>query len=218
MANNDPSDTTGLGLRERKKLMTRQAMLDTAEELFAERGFDNVTVAEIADRVNVAVKTVFVYFPAKEDLVFHGEGAMRDALVAAIRDREIGQNPLDAVVAFLLRILTSSKGPVTELERLQATIGDSAVLQSRMRLMWEHFEDAIAEQLAAETGEPVHAPRPRVAAAQIVVIYRTLASAEVREYILSHPKTQQRKAYRHWLNVAAQLVGDGLGDYAVREN
>src|SRR4051794_24040779 len=74
------------GLRERKKAATRQAISDVATRLFEARGFEAVTVAEIAAAANVSAKTVFNYFPAKEDLFFDAEDAVRDALVAAVPD------------------------------------------------------------------------------------------------------------------------------------
>ena len=74
------------GLRERKKAETRQAISDTATRLFEARGFEAVTVAEIAAAANVSAKTVFNYFPAKEDLFFDAEDTVRDALVAAVPD------------------------------------------------------------------------------------------------------------------------------------
>ena len=58
------------GLRARKKRLTREAIFATADRLFAERGFENVTVAEIADAANVSVKTVFTYVSGKEELIF----------------------------------------------------------------------------------------------------------------------------------------------------
>ncbi len=77
-------------LRERKKLLVRRAILDSAERLFEARGFDAVTVAEIADAANVSVKTLFVYFRSKEDLAFAVTGLI-DALVAALRGADAKQ-------------------------------------------------------------------------------------------------------------------------------
>ncbi len=211
------ADLASLGLRERKKLMTRQAILDVAEEMFAERGFDGVTVAEIADAVNISAKTVFVYFPAKEDLVFAGEDQMREEVLAAIRDREVGQTPLAAMGEFLRgQITASGAAPVAELDRLRRTVGDSTVLQARLRLMWEHFEIALAEQLAEETGQPPTAPVPRAAAAALILVFRLLGSEEVLVHLRAQPKSRQRAAMLDWLAESLRVIGAGLADYAPR--
>ncbi|MFI5735811.1 TetR/AcrR family transcriptional regulator [Kribbella sp. NPDC051587] len=212
-----PEDVAGLSLRERKKRLTRQALIQIATERFAQRGFDQVTVAEIADAANVAAKTVFVYFPTKEDLVFHGEAEMQRSLVERIRNRPAGDSPLDAITGLLADLMTTSpRGPVSELERLLRMLDDSASLRSRMRLMWERFEDAIAAELAADTGVPPESPQPRIAAAQLIVIYRTLSTPEVMTYLRSQPKNRQRKAFTGWLTTATEMVGHGIADYARR--
>jgi AcrR family transcriptional regulator len=203
-----------LGLRERKKLMTRGAILDAAQSMFAERGFDHVTVAEIADAVNISPKTVFVYFSAKEDLVFDGEAEMRDRIVARIRGRAPGETPLDAMGGLLRELLASYDPPaVTGLDRLRRTVGDSAVLKARMRLMWEHFEEAVAAVLAEEVGEDPHAPRPRVAAAQLVLVFRLMACEAVAEYVLARPGPEQAAALETWLDVSLQQVAGGIDDF-----
>jgi AcrR family transcriptional regulator len=210
-------DGVRIGLRERKKLMTRKAILDTAESMFAERGFENVTVAEIADAVNISAKTLFVYFPTKDDLVFADEDQVRDTIVDRIRNRAVGETPLDAMAGLLRELMTAS-GPraVAGLDRLVRMVGDNAVLRSRMRLMWERFEDAVAACLAEETGEASHAPAPRVAAAQLVLVFRLLASADVLAYIRAQPKRKQSSAFTHWLDESVRLVGGGIADYARR--
>src|SRR5919106_6667436 len=91
------------GLRERKKQETRQLIADTARRLFAERGFEAVTVAEIAREADVAEKTVFNYFPTKEDLFYSRLEAFEDELLEAIRAREPGQTVLAAFRTFLLQ-------------------------------------------------------------------------------------------------------------------
>jgi AcrR family transcriptional regulator len=89
-------------LRERKKRLTRAAIFDAAQRLFAERGFDDVTVAQIADAANISVKTLFSYVRSKEELVFGDGPTVLDAVVAAVRDRQIGQTPLVAAAKALL--------------------------------------------------------------------------------------------------------------------
>jgi AcrR family transcriptional regulator len=91
-----------LGLRERKKQRTRQLIADTARRLFAERGFEQVTVAEIAREAEVAQATVFNYFPTKEDLFYSRLEAFEEELLAAIRERAPGQSVLAAFAGFLL--------------------------------------------------------------------------------------------------------------------
>src|SRR5918996_5393461 len=91
-----------LGLRERKKQRTRQLIADTARRLFAERGFEQVTVAEIAREAEVAQATVFNYFPTKEDLFYSRLEAFEDELLAAVRKRKPDQSVLEAFGEFLL--------------------------------------------------------------------------------------------------------------------
>src|ERR1700689_5294532 len=90
------------GLRERKKRLTREAIFAAAGRLFAERGFENVTVAEIADAANVSVKTVFSYVSAKEELILRGQPTVLDAVVRAVANRRLGQTPLVAAAQALL--------------------------------------------------------------------------------------------------------------------
>ena len=79
-----------MGLRELKKEQTRQLIADTAWRLFADRGFDQVTVAEIAREAQVAEATVFNYFRTKEDLFYSRFEAFSARLADAVRDREPG--------------------------------------------------------------------------------------------------------------------------------
>src|SRR5215831_11027089 len=86
-----------MGLRESKKLRTRQEIADAAMRLFAQRGFERVTVAEVAAAAEVSEKTVYNYFPTKEDLFFDEVPAREAALVAAIRGRRDGESILSAL-------------------------------------------------------------------------------------------------------------------------
>src|SRR5919199_3345716 len=83
------------GLRERKKRAAQQAIAATARRLFAERGFDDVTVAEVAAAADVSEKTVFNYFPTKEDLAFAGREEGVAMFVAALAERPPGTSVLD---------------------------------------------------------------------------------------------------------------------------
>src|SRR2546423_5445453 len=91
------------GLRERKKQRTRELIAETARRLFAERGFDRVTVAKVARAAEVSEQTVFNYFPTKEDLVFWRLETFEHELLAAIRERESGESVLQAFGGFVLQ-------------------------------------------------------------------------------------------------------------------
>jgi AcrR family transcriptional regulator len=85
------------GLREANKARTRSAISEVATRLFVQRGFENVTVAEIADAAHVSVKTVFNYFSTKEELFFDRMDDVRDAIVAAVRERPEGVTVLQSL-------------------------------------------------------------------------------------------------------------------------
>src|SRR3984885_10102077 len=95
------------GLRARKKRLTRDAIFAAADRLFAQRGFENVTVAEIADAANVSVKTVFTYVSAQEELIF-GHPTVLDTVVLAVASRRLGQTPLVAAAQALLAAVDES--------------------------------------------------------------------------------------------------------------
>jgi len=86
-----------MGLRETKKLAMRQQIAGVAMRLFVQRGFDHVTVAEVAAAARVSEKTVFNYFQTKEDLFFDEVPARQAALVAAVRDRKPGESLVTAL-------------------------------------------------------------------------------------------------------------------------
>ena len=90
-----------MGLRESKKLQTRQAIAATGMRLFVTRGFDHVTVGEIAREAGVSEKTVFNYFPTKEDLFYSRLEAFEEGLLGAVRRREPGESVLAAFRGFL---------------------------------------------------------------------------------------------------------------------
>lgn len=94
-----PAPEESVGLRERKKAQTRQHISDVATRLFLERGFDEVTVAEIAGAADVSVKTIFNYFGSKEDLLFDRQ----DEVVASIDRLAESRAPGEALVDVLLR-------------------------------------------------------------------------------------------------------------------
>ena len=145
--------TVELGLRERKKQQTRQLIFEAASRLFADRGFDAVTVAEVARAADVSEVTVFNYFPAKEDLVFAGLQFFEEKLIEAVRRRGPGES---AVTAFG-RLLVEGRGRLatdeaaTAITKGATLIGGSPALQVREREVVARYTQALARLLAEET-------------------------------------------------------------------
>jgi AcrR family transcriptional regulator len=136
------------GLRERKKQRTRELIAETARRLFVERGFDAVTVAEVAREAEVSEKTVFNYFPTKEDLVFWRLESFEDELLGAVRDRAEEESVLDAFGRFVLRqrgLLASTDPEATErLAAIAWMIVSSPALLRREREIYERYTDSLA--------------------------------------------------------------------------
>jgi AcrR family transcriptional regulator len=189
-------------LRERKKRMTRQAIFDAATRMFSERGFDNVTVAEIADAANISVKTLFTYVRAKEDLVFEDGPNLLDDLVAAVRDRAPGTTPEQAVVGALLRAL-HDEADLTGVEGFHR-LTDSPAVQARLRRMWDETEDALTAALAGGDDDLRVRAGHRLTAARLIALVRTLTSQEIRLLVADASPTPEgrRRALERWLRHA----------------
>jgi AcrR family transcriptional regulator len=158
------------GARERNKAETRQRISDIATRLFIERGFENVSVAEIADAAAVTRKTVFNYFPRKEDLVFDREDEGRALVRAAIAARG-ARSPVrafaDAMRALLdtrHRVFAMSQRPV----RFWKAVGESPTLAARARELQVTLADDLASELAAAVGRPAQDAEARLAATMLV--------------------------------------------------
>ncbi|MFI5531246.1 TetR/AcrR family transcriptional regulator [Kitasatospora sp. NPDC051853] len=141
-----------MGLRETKKQQTRTAIADTALGLFLERGFDRVTVAEVARRAGVSTNTVFNYFPAKEDLFFDRQAEVEDHLAALVRDRAPDACPVAVVRDDLLAALRRDD-PVLGLRdgasAFWEVVLESPALRAREREIGENVEAALADALTA---------------------------------------------------------------------
>ena len=98
--------TTPPDRRTRKRLATRQRISDIASRLFVERGFDQVTVDEIAEAADVARMTVFNHFTRKEDMFFDLDEEAREDLLTALQKRDPGTSPIEAVRLFVHRAFT----------------------------------------------------------------------------------------------------------------
>lgn len=191
--------------------MTREAIFAAARALFHERGFDQVTVAEIADAANISTKTLFTYVGAKEELLFNGRPAVLDAVVEAVRGRRLGQTPLVAAAQALLAAV-DDEDQDRNLGAFLRTVSDGPAARSRLRALWEETEDALAEALAARGDGPREMATRRLTAAQIMVLVRTVTSAEVADLIAKEGDTDRRReeALKDWIRDAAGHLARGL--------
>ncbi|MER7369797.1 TetR/AcrR family transcriptional regulator [Nonomuraea wenchangensis] len=143
-------DGTAVGRRERKKAATRAAILDAATALFLERGFDGVSVREIADKADVSPKTVFTHFPQKEALVFSDEDERHARLVAAVTGRAPGTTISGALKAhYLAEIAAMRSGPQRQILTLME---ETPALVDYAEKMWFRHEDALVAAIAEEFG------------------------------------------------------------------
>src|SRR3954449_805666 len=141
------------GLRARKKRVARESIAGTARRLFAERGFDAVTVAEVAAAADVSEKTVFNHFPTKEDLAFAGREEGIAQFVTAIAERPPGSSVLDVFRAMTHTVLeVFVAGGNEDLLAVAKIIRGSRALQERLTVGWESGAAAISAAIAETSG------------------------------------------------------------------
>jgi AcrR family transcriptional regulator len=160
-----------MSLRERKKRETRQMLSEVATRLFAARGFDKVTVAEIAAAANVSKMTVFNYFPRKEDLLFDRQEEAQQLLAAAVRQRRPGETAVAALRRLALDLL-AQRHPLSGLrdgsQWFWKLVAESPTLVGRVREVREELEGSLARVLAEEAGAGIDDPRCQLVAGAII--------------------------------------------------
>ncbi len=197
-----------MGLRETKKLKTRQEIADEATRLFAARGFDRVTVAEVAVAAGVSEKTVFNYFPTKEDLFFGEVPKREQALVDAIR----GRGPGETILAALRRL------QVEECPRLCSPgfagfariIEESTALQAKELEVMARFAQVLAETIQAEL--QIDERDARIAAGLLVSVHRQVFRAARKQALAGKQGAAAVRRLRADLERAYELLERGLGE------
>src|SRR2546423_3515266 len=196
-----------MGLRESKKLETRREIADTAMRLFVQRGFDHVTVAEVAAAARVSEKTVFNYFPTKEDLFFDEVPARQAAIVAALR----GRAPGESVVAALRRLQAGecprlcSPGFAT----FARIIEESPALQAKELEVMARYTKALAGAIETELG--THPLDARIAANVLVSVHWELFRNARSQALSGRHGPAAVRRLRSDLDRAYRLLEHGLG-------
>ena len=206
------------GLRERKKEQTRQAIAETARRLFAERGFDAVTVADVARAADVSQGTVFNYFPTKEDLFY---GQMEDfeaTLVEAVRGRARGES----VLAAFRRVMLESSGrlaseDVAEMIASAARlIAASPALRAREREIVARHTGELAALIADETGAGHDDVEPWVVANALMGVQQALRFHVHASVLAGRRGPKLATAVRAQAKRAFTRLERGLGGYGVK--
>jgi AcrR family transcriptional regulator len=166
------------GRRERKKAEVRQRISDAATALFLHRGFDQVSVSEVAEAADVARPTVFAHFPRKEDLFFDRYPEMAGQLTRAIRERPAGTSAISALRDTFVAVAQAGQAPYglqQDMIPWWKTVAASRALQARARELADQLSTDLAQAMAA-TGTA----EPELAAALAVAAYRTVHLEAIR--------------------------------------
>jgi AcrR family transcriptional regulator len=214
---------TELGLRERKKQRTRQLIAETARRLFAERGFEAVSVSEIAREAEVSEATVFNYFPTKEDLVYQGMEAFEQELLVAIRERPLGEPVVEAFGRFVTQprgfLAAGDEASKQTLIAASRMIAASPALRAREGQILARYTESVAALLQEETGTDLSDVRAWVVANALVGLHGALITY-VRTRLLEGVPDVGRLArdVRREGNQALELLRRGLADYAIKQS
>jgi AcrR family transcriptional regulator len=199
-----------VGLRETKKLATRQQIAEVAMQLFVQRGFDRVTVAEVAAEAGVSEKTVYNYFPTKEDLFFDEVPEQARALAEAIRSRPEGE----PIIATLRRLQIAEAARLTSpgFVTFARVLEESPALQAKELEIMAVLAHALAGALEEEG---IDARDARIAASLLISIHRHFFRAARTQALAGKHGPAAARRLRSDLERAYTLLEHGLGGLGV---
>ncbi|EHY90143.1 TetR/AcrR family transcriptional regulator [Saccharomonospora azurea] len=209
--------TEQLSLRERKKRQTRENISRHASRLFMQRGFDNVTIAEIADAAGVSKMTVTNYFPRKEDLAWALNERFADMPANAVRARRPGESALAAVrAAYLTQV--AERDPMAGFagREFAQMVADSPVLVSRLRHFHDYRQASLRDTLAEETDAAPDDVLHKVVAATLTSLLRVLFDDTVRLILDGLELDAVAEQLSRDAEIAFDALEPAFGQYAVR--
>ncbi len=162
---------TGPGLRERKKARTRRAIRDAAFRLFAERGYEATTVADIAEAADIAPRTFFAYFPSKEDVVYDDSEAVLVRFEEVLATRPAGMTAIDGMRTWIAEVAQDPPLDAHEEQLVERLAREHPALATRRLALLDRMERTLAREVARDLGpggDPLHARM--VAAAAVAVL------------------------------------------------
>jgi AcrR family transcriptional regulator len=182
--------------RSRKRLATRQGISDAATLLFLERGFDRVTVDEIAEAADVGRMTVFNHFPRKEDMFFDRDEEGREILREALRKRDLRFPPAEAY-RLLAHRLIAERSPLFSFnaqgQGFIETIEASETLKARARAIRDELAEVVASALSECVGREPTDPDAHLAAGLLLAIW-TVAFLQAHRIFRQTKDAEQAKA------------------------
>ncbi|MEU1392291.1 MULTISPECIES: TetR family transcriptional regulator [unclassified Nonomuraea] len=203
------------GLRERQRHQTRQLISDVATGLFLERGYDDVTIADVAAAAGVAKMTVTNHFPLKEDLILDRHEELVDGLAGAVSRRGPGESALEAAHRDYDERLRRRDGAIPDAGAdWQRMVRDTPVLRARLRQLHDQAEARLAALLAEETDDP--GLTPRLVAAALAAVERLLFDEAQRRVLAGEGPDQIFAALARIARQAYDLLRPAIGDYARR--
>ncbi|MBB5935772.1 TetR/AcrR family transcriptional regulator [Streptomyces zagrosensis] len=207
------------GLRERKKRQTRQHISDMATGLFLERGFDAVTIAEIAAAADVSVNTVYNYFPAKEDLFFDRSMGVIDRLPRYVRGREPGESAALSVLRqfrFEVECVSPTVGLFDGYDRFMRVIEGAHALKARLWYLQQEVIESVERTLREEAGAAADDPLPMLVGGQLAWIQGTLMGFVGREMVAGRKAVEVSREALVLLDEMEDLISERVLNYAVR--
>jgi AcrR family transcriptional regulator len=207
------------GLRERKRRLTRQLISDAATAMFATRGFDNVTVSEVADRVGVSEKTIYNYFPTKESLVLDTADEAVENMARALRERRPGQSLTDAVVEAIKADMSRFDQAPDELVEFMPLFGamldSTPTLRAALLEMHDRLAKVARDELAAQAGVDPRDPEPTAAGRALAGLAEVAMDSRIRHISDGLRGAELRAAATDDLERAARLLETGLWSFSL---
>jgi AcrR family transcriptional regulator len=185
--------------QEQRKRRTRQAIQAAAFDLFAERGYRETTINDIAARADVAPRTVTVHFPAKEELLFDAEPFTLDGLTSRLATRQPHESALEALRDWMATTMTEVETEGSELDArfwerraLRAhIINTEPELRGRARASYYPFEQVLAEAIGHDLGQSGSPLIPRLAALSAVAGLRELYESDEAQAVRAPPSAAE---------------------------
>ena len=168
-------------LRQRHTERTRDAIVDAAFELFAAKGYAETTIDEIAERADIAPRTFFRYFPAKEAVLFHGADDQVEEAVAKLRDRPADETPYESLVA-VLRSIAAELTHDDKRERMLAKFAAESdrLFEHHRAVVMCRFEESAAQVLKERAGDDADGLAIDAAVAAVIGAFGTAVRSWLR--------------------------------------